>query len=393
VLPSVLEQRIPITYRYGVHFTRGVLDPGNPLLADVLRGQPAPSRALVVLDGGLLPHRPGLAGHVADYARRHAGSFHLVCPPLLVPGGEAAKNDPELWPRVQAAMDAGGICRHSFVVAIGGGAVLDMAGFAAATAHRGVRLVRLPTTSLAQADSGVGVKCGVNAFGKKNFLGAFAPPWAVLNDLDFLTLLDDRDWRAGLAEAVKVALIKDAAFFAELERDALQLARRDMAAMERAVRRSAALHAAHIASCGDPFEMGSSRPLDFGHWSAHRLEHLSTFRLRHGEAVAIGVALDALYSCRAGLLPRPDCERVLSVLEALGFTLDAPELHENAAEPEHPRSLFRGLTEFREHLGGQLTIMLLRHIGQGEEVHEVELPLYRGTLELLRQRARHRVAA
>jgi 3-dehydroquinate synthase len=384
--PAPIRQRIPVAFEYAIHFTRGVLDPDNPLLASVLRGAAKPARAVAVLDAGLVARLPDLPARLVAYACRHAAAMELRAPPLVVPGGEAAKNDPALWQRVQAAMDAGGICRHSYLLAFGGGAVLDMAGFAAATAHRGVRLVRLPSTALAQDDSGVGVKCGVNAFGKKNFLGAFAPPFAVINDLSFLALLDERDWRSGLAEAVKVALIRDAAFFAALESDVDRLAARDMAAMERAVHRSAALHAEHIATCGDPFEMGSSRPLDFGHWAAHRLEHLSGYRLRHGEAVAIGVALDATYSYLRGLLPRPEWERILALLGRLGFALDALELHEQAQDPEHPRSLFRGLAEFREHLGGELTIMLLAGIGRGEEVHEVELGLYRQALGLLRER-------
>ena len=132
------------------------------------------------------------------------------------------------------------IDRHSYVVAIGGGAVLDAVGYAAATAHRGVRLVRVPTTTLSQDDSAVGVKNGINAFGKKNFVGTFAPPHAVLNDFDLLTTLDDRDWRAGISEAVKVALLKDSAFFAWIEQHARELDERSLDAMAMLVHRCAA---------------------------------------------------------------------------------------------------------------------------------------------------------
>ena len=136
------------------------------------------------------------------------------------------------------------------------------------------------------------MKNGVNAFGMKNLLGSFAPPFAVLNDADFLRTLQPRDKIAGVAEAVKVALIRDRAFFDWLEASADALRACEGAAMSRMIRRCAELHLDHIATGGDPFEMGSARPLDFGHWAAHKLEQLSRFRLCHGEAVAIGIALD-----------------------------------------------------------------------------------------------------
>jgi 3-dehydroquinate synthase len=257
------------------------------------------------------------------------------------------------------------------VIAIGGGAVLDVTGYAAATAHRGIRLVRVPTTVLSQDDSAVGVKNGVNAFGTKNYFGTFAPPFAVLNDFRFLATLETRDWLGGLSEAVKAALIRDAAFFAELESLAPRLVGRDEAAMEHVVRRSAAIHLTHIANGGDPFELGASRPLDFGHWAAHRLEHLTDHRLRHGEAVAIGVALDSTYACLTGCLAVPDWRRIVDLFLALELPLAAPELEAHAADPGHPRSVLRGLEEFREHLGGRLTVMLLRGIGSAFDVHEI----------------------
>ena len=138
---------------------------------------------------------------------------------------------------------------------LGGGAVLDAVGFAAAAAHRGVRLVRVPTTTLAQADSGVGVKNGINAFGKKNFLGTFSPPWAVINDEAFLQTLSDRDWRCGIAEAVKVALLKSERFFDQIGEAVPRLRMRDEQALIPIVRRSAWLHLHHITDGGDPFEL------------------------------------------------------------------------------------------------------------------------------------------
>jgi 3-dehydroquinate synthase len=262
------------------------------------------------------------------------------------------------------------LCRQSFLLAVGGGALLDAAGYAAATAHRGVRLIRVPTTVLSQDDSGIGVKNGINAFGKKNFLGAFAPPYAVLNDSAFLQTLSDRDWRSGVAEAVKVALVKDGPFFDFLEEHAPAVARRDLKRMEQVIYRCAELHLQHIASSGDPFETGSSRPLDFGHWSAHKLEQLTDFRLRHGEAVAIGIALDATYARVTGMLPETDWRRIIELLATLGFELWAPELG-GPLSREDPASLLHGLVEFREHIGGPLTILLPEAIGRMRQVHEI----------------------
>jgi 3-dehydroquinate synthase len=258
-----------------------------------------------------------------------------------------------------------------------------MVGYAAATAHRGIRLIRVPTTVLAQNDSGIGVKNGINAFGKKNFLGTFAPPYAVLNDLEFLKTLGDRDWRSGIAEAVKVALIEDASFFEFIRTHTEALVRRDMDAMQQLIYRCAQLHLEHIATSGDAFEAGSSRPLDFGHWAAHKLEQLTDYSLRHGEAVAIGIALDSTYSYLLGLLSWLEWQRILQTLKALGFKLYVAELAQAQHQLKHPRCLFQGLTEFREHLGGELTLMLLQRIGQGIEVHEVDLSLYRQAILLL----------
>ncbi len=257
------------------------------------------------------------------------------------------------------------ICRQSYVVAIGGGAMLDAVGFAAATAHRGVRLVRVPTTTLAQADSGVGVKNGINAFGKKNFIGTFTPPWAVINDESFLTTLSDRDWRCGLSEAVKVALLKDERFFDQIVDAIPRLGRRDHATLIPIIRQSALLHLHHIADGGDPFELRHAKPLDFGHWSAHKLEQMTGFDLRHGESVAIGVALDVVYSAMTGLLEWSDVSRILDCLSGLGFALS----HEALADHE---VLLEGLEEFRQHLGGRLTITLLNGIGTPVDVSEID---------------------
>ena len=377
---ETLQQTVRAEFRYAVHFTRRIFDPANRALRDVIAtGGTAPRKTLFVVDEFLCASYPGLLDRIAEYCRVHSAVIQNVTSPLVVPGGEAVKNTDQCVDLIQNLINSYGICRHSFVVAIGGGAVLDMTGFAAATSHRGVRLLRVPTTVLSQNDSGVGVKTSINRFGKKNFIGTFTPPYAVINDFDFLDSLSDRDWRAGIAEAVKVSLIKDASFFEFIEASTAALVARDKKTMEYLVHRCAQLHLAHIAGL-DPFEMGSSRPLDFGHWSAHKLEQITSYRLRHGEAVAIGIALDATYSLLTGILSRAAWQRTINVLLALGFSLYIPELAQTSA-------LLDGLTEFREHLGGELTIMLLEDIGRGVETHEMDNAIVLRCIEALRSLA------
>jgi 3-dehydroquinate synthase len=380
-----IQQRVAVTFNYNVYFTNGLFKLNNPLLAQVIAGdeETKPKKVAVVIDAGLFRFRRGLLRQVATYTEHYADNITLSAEPMRIPGGEAAKNNSRLLKQIHKLIDNAGLCRHSYLLAIGGGAVLDLAGYAAATAHRGIRLIRIPTTVLAQNDSGVGVKNGINAFGKKNFLGSFAPPYAVLNDSAFLRSLCDRDWRSGIAEAIKVALIKDAEFFDFISTHATALFERDMDIMQQVIHRCAQLHMEHIAYGGDPFEMGSSRPLDFGHWAAHKLESLTNYRLRHGEAVAIGIALDSTYSYLMGWLSRLEWLQILNTLKILGFILYVPEMVEQISQLKHPRCLFRGLTEFQEHLGGELTLTLLQRIGQGIEVHDADLSLYREAIKVL----------
>jgi len=243
--------------------------------------------------------------------------------------------------------------------------MLDAAGYAAAIAHRGVRLIRVPTTTLAQADSCVAVKCGVNGFGKKNYLGVFAAPWAVVLDSTLLETLSDRDWRSGFSEAVKVGLVKDAWLFRQIRTGAKSIAARDMATAWPIVQRSAEIHLRHITEGGDPFELETARPLDYGHWAAHRLETMTEYRLRHGEAVAIGIAIDTEYSRLKGFSTGEVAAEVRAVLEDLCFTLADPALADRDG-------LLAGLEEFREHLGGRLAIAMVRGVGAAFDVGEID---------------------
>ena len=378
-------QKFSVPFRYPVCFTHHVFAPENGTLADILARNRSGThaRALVAVDAGLSDAVPGLLRQIERYFRAHRSVLNLVRKPLLVPGGENAKNG---WASVREIMtDAGTehLDRHSFVVAVGGGSVLDMAGFAASLVHRGLRFVRIPTTVLAQNDAGVGVKNGMNDGGAKNFAGTFAPPYAVINDFEFLKRLPQREWIGGVAEAFKVAIIKDKPFFGYLCKHATALRNRDQAVMEKLVHKTAALHLRHIASSGDPFEFGSARPLDFGHWAAHRLELMSNFTVGHGSAVAIGIALDSTYALLKGLIPIADHAAIIRGLAECGLPVWSPLLERPGAHGEP--DVLEGLEQFREHLGGKLSITLPCPIGAKREVHRMNLALVKKAITLLKE--------
>lgn len=355
---------VPLTHQ--LHFTQDVFGRDERILATVLEPSgERPARVQFWVDQHVAEAHPDLRARIRGFCERHRERIERVGNLQVVPGGEPIKNDIHILERMLKIFNVANLDRRSYVVVIGGGAVLDAVGFAAAIAHRGLRLVRLPTTTLSQGDSGVGVKNGVNLFQKKNWLGAFAAPWAVINDQSLLETVSQRDFISGFSEAVKVALLKKPALFEQICRTATAIRNRDMRAAAPVIRDSALLHLDHITSGGDPFETREARPLDFGHWSAHKLEAMSDFTLPHGEAVALGVAIDSVYSSLAHGFAPADAQRVLRCLSDLGFNLDHPALKDE-------RVLFDGLEEFRQHLGGRLTVTALEAIGQPLDIHQVD---------------------
>ncbi len=381
-------QRFSVSFEYPVCFTRGVFEGDNPLLAEILqsRGEDQTHRCMVYIDEGVAKAHSSLSRKIEEYFHQRRDRLALAASPRVVPGGERAKND---WPCVRRVMTELGnlhLDRQSFVLAIGGGSMLDMLGFAASIVHRGLRLVRLPSTTLAQNDAGIGVKNGMDEHGQKNFVGTFAPPFGVINDLALLSTLSQEDWIAGAAEAFKVALIRDKAFFEFLEDQASQLRLRNGSAMEHLVRRCARLHLDHIRTSGDPFEFGSARPLDFGHWAAHKLELMSGFALSHGHAVAVGLSLDSLIAMRRSLLTEREFLRIHEAIAATGL----PTFHELLLRSDHNGRLeiLRGLEDFREHLGGSLCVTLPDGIGRGIEVHSIDPSDVREAVEYLDYRRR-----
>jgi 3-dehydroquinate synthase len=377
-------QSIDVSWSFPVVFTHNVFGTANPVLADTLHrlGENRRQRAIVFIDEFVARTHDGLPAQVEAYFAKHRERLELIAAPQVVPGGEAVKNNFSLVEGFMRLMLGCHLDRQSFVIIVGGGAVMDAVGLAAALVHRGVRQVRMPTTVLGQNDAGVGVKNGVNFGGGKNAIGTFAPPFAVLNDFDFLLTLPDRDWLCGVAEAFKVSIIRDRAFFLDLLASAERYPRRDFEAMQALVVRCAEIHLEHIRTGGDPFEYGRARPLDFGHWSAHKLELLSGFRVSHGEAVAVGVLLDSIYAQKMGWLTADELALIRDGFSRSGFPLWFDEL--DTLDAAGKRAIFGGLNDFQEHLGGELTVTFPRGIGARHEVHEIDLAMMEVALQELR---------
>lgn len=381
------ERRFAVDYRLRLLTTADAFAPDNDTLLAALDHEGArPARCLVVIDRGVHRRHHDLERRIHRWFAAHQATCELAASPEIVAAGEDAKSDFGLVERIGGLCQEHGICRHSYLIAIGGGAVLDAVGLAAALTHRGVRLIRMPTTVLAQDDAGLGVKNGINAYGSKNFFGTFAVPHAIVNDSAFLASLGDREWRSGIAEAVKVAIIKDRAFLAWIAGAASALVARDLGSMNELIRRCALLHIDHIAGSGDPFERGSSRPLDFGHWSAHRMEVLSKHRLNHGEAVAIGIALDIAYAAAIDRVSTEERDAVLATLEACGFTLWDAVL--DLRGRDGTRAVLGGIEQFREHLGGELTLAMPDGLGRRADIHRLDPALFETCVRLLRTRLR-----
>lgn len=370
-----IEFNVPCVHR--LRFTNNCFGSDWPLLAELFELPVGmQGKVQIWMDEGLGRWDGKLAGRIESLFGSLTG-LELVAPVFQVAGGEAIKNDPQFVDGILREIDRFNLDRRSYVVVVGGGAVLDAVGFAAAIAHRGIRLIRIPTTTLAQADSGVGVKNAVNAFQKKNWKGTFAVPWGVVNDEQLLHGLSDRDFRCGFSEAVKVSLLKSPSAFQQLMSDADSIASRNMPMAMEAIRASVMMHLQHITQGGDPFEALEARPLDFGHWSAHRLEALTGYQLRHGEAVSIGLAVDTAYSSLALGLPTRVVEQTLDTLSRLRLPIYDPWLD----RPE----IFQGLEEFRQHLGGRLTLTMIQQIGQPVEIHEVDQAKMRQAISWVRE--------
>ena len=384
---QTLQPNFKTEWNYSVHFVNNAFKEGSPGLIEALTLHASGQdrwKLMFFIDDGVSCQWPDLINQIQQWASQH-DKVELISTPEVLPGGEACKHGLTNVEKALNVLASNNVDRHSYVVAIGGGAFLDMIGFATAICHRGIRMIRMPSTVLGQNDAGIGVKNGVNYQGQKNFLGCFTVPIAVVNDLSLLQSLEARDKRSGVTEAIKVALLKEPEFFDWIYEHRQKLAEFDSDVMAQLIFDCARLHVEQIAHGGDPFETGNQRPLDFGHWVAHRLEILSHHNIRHGEAVAVGIALDLAYSVSEYALSGEVLEQYYQICDCLGFDLCPQEL---LFEEESKPAIFKGLQQFREHLGGKLSIPMLSDVGTVVDANEIDESLYYTLVQQLYSRGK-----
>ncbi len=318
-----------------------------------------------------------VAAHHLDALRAGLASSGIGCTALALPPGEGTKGWEQLRRAVEWLLDEK-VERRDVVVALGGGVIGDLAGFAAAILRRGVRFVQVPTTLLAQVDSSVGGKTGINTVHGKNLVGAFHQPSLVLADTGALGTLPARDFLAGYGEVVKYGLLGDAAFFEWLEGAGPAIAAGDEAARIRAVRRSCEMKAEIVAR--DETEQGDRALLNLGHTFCHALEAATGYsdRLLHGEGVAVGCALAFELSARLGLCSQEEPGRVRAHLRAMGMKTDLSDIPGPLPDAD---GLLALMAQDKKVVDGRLRFVLARGIGHAFVTPEVPPEAVRGLLE------------
>ena len=333
---------------YDIHVGRGVLARAGPMIAALRPG----ARAAIVSDETVI----ALHGNALRASLSGAGIAHHD---IVVKPGEGSKDWATLE-YVSEALVAAKIERRDVVIALGGGVVGDLAGFAAVIIRRGVDVVQIPTSLLAQVDSSVGGKTGINSRHGKNLIGAFHQPSLVLADTQVLSTLSPRHMRAGYAEIVKYGLLGDPAFFAWLEREWRGLFAWGPA-LDEAVAASCRAKAAIVAR--DETETGERALLNLGHTFGHALEAVTGYgdRLYHGEGVALGMALAYRFSARLGLISPADAARVSDHLDHIGLPTRLRHVPGGVGEIDQ---MMEAMTQDKKVSRGQLTFILLKGIGQ-----------------------------
>jgi 3-dehydroquinate synthase len=342
------------TRSYPIHIGSRLL----PRLGAECRTVALGARCAVISDSNVAPRFAGIA-----LASLRKAGFDPVL--ISIPAGETSKS---LRVVADCCDQLAGhrLERKSFIVALGGGVVGDLAGFVAATYLRGVALVQVPTTLLAQVDSSVGGKVGVNLKAGKNLVGAFHQPRLVLCDLDTLKTLPPREYRSGLAEVIKYGIIYDAALFQRLERQMPKLLRLERATLTDVVARCCEIKAEVVSN--DETETGQRAILNFGHTIGHAIEAISGYhRFLHGEAISIGQVAAATLSVRRSGLPLEDAERIRQIFTAAALPTSIQ------LSPSQRTRLFNSMKLDKKVSGGQIKFVLAERIGQvrwGEQVPE-----------------------
>jgi 3-dehydroquinate synthase len=356
---TIVEVKLP-GRSYAIVIGENLLASSGWRIATALKG----ARAAVVTDANLARlHLPALKAGLAEQK--------LLLGEVVVEPGEASKSFPVLASLSERLLELG-VERGDCVIAFGGGVVGDLAGFAASILRRGVRVVQMPTTLLAQVDSAIGGKTGIDTRQGKNLIGTFHQPSLVLADISVLSTLSPREFRAGYAEVVKYGLLGDAPFFAWLEVNWPSVFASAGLERRHAVETSARAKAA-IVEADEKEEKGTRALLNLGHTFGHALEAYAGYsdRLLHGEAIAIGMRLAFTFSVEQGICPAADAARVERHFEAVGLPTKISAIPGGTPPPE---ALLRLMAQDKKVKGGKLALVLVRGIGQAFVEHDVPLP-------------------
>ena len=332
---------------YDIHIGTGLLSQAGTLLAPLL----SRPRAAIVADAALSQsHHQTLSQALADE--------NIEVATYIVPSGEASKSFAQLEDLCTWLLDQK-LARGDLIIALGGGVIGDLTGFAASILKRGTRFAQIPTTLLAQVDSSVGGKTGINTAHGKNLIGAFHQPSIVLADVDVLATLSDRDYRAGYAEIIKYGVLGDASFFSWLETENQSILGHDTAALMHAIAQSCTMKADIVKR--DERETGERAILNLGHTFAHAFEAHAGYdgKLLHGEAVALGMVLAVTYSARLGLCSDDAAQRVSSLIAQAGLPTQISEIG-----TYHAADLIDAMAQDKKVVDGQLRLVLTRDIGQ-----------------------------
>ncbi len=380
------------SFEYPVCFTSDVFSPMNRDLRHlIVRREPEERhRVAAIVDRGALAAQPELNLHIERYARCHNDALDLVAPPIVQGGGEGMKDDASLPARLQAYFHALELDRRSVLLVVGGASLLDLVGFAASTVQSAPRVVRVPTTTLAQAGPAVLPKSAINAFGTKDFLCTFRAPYAVVCDRRFVETQKTRDKVFGLVQAVRAALLWDEELFGWIVAHASRLASGERDAVAELLQQSAALHADFAASTVDEDVYGPEGPLALGAWAAERIELHTERRIRQGEALAVGIALDTTLGALHGTNTEGEREAIHRLLERLGLRLWHDAL--GNVDSEGRLLLLDGLSERAS--GRAPHVPLLRNgIGNGVMPHDLREDVLREAITRLAVRDARRAHA
>jgi 3-dehydroquinate synthase len=359
---AVLRAELRLEIEFPVTFTRDVFHPDNPVLADSLRrAEPARRQtAFFVVGSAVAAARPQLERSIETYALARPQELELAGRPLVIEGSSPSKSVPANPDWLRSRLCHAQLGRGDHVVAVGGGALLDVVGLAASTLQRGLRLTRVPTTALAQAECSLALRNGVDFFGRRDWLTAFSAPFSVVLDSRFLETLPRRERLSGAAAAARLGLARDADLLRWLDARAetVALSARG-ASLETLIARCVRQRLSELAPSSD----ASFAPrLELGGWLAARLESLSGCRLSYGESLAIGLAADALASVELAGLPQADADYVLALLEKLGFELWDPALELVSADGR--RLALEGLEEARLRFGPNAGFPVIENLGR-----------------------------